>query len=400
MAKAENTKSLRRKVRNSYIISTISIALVLFLLGSVGYLIFNAVRATDLMKENVAIHLMIKQGTSDERIAEIGRELGAHEAVKEVTFVPKAVAAENFKEQIGSDFVEFLAFNPLPDAYEVKLHAQYSDKDYVRKFEKEAASWNGIEEVVYQRAVVEQIGSNINKFNLVLLLFGGALLVIALILLNNTIRLKPKDNVYADGEVLAIVTIVTERYRTQYALLYTTRMQEAVTDKEIECSERNAYNNPAVSLSTADMTKYARQIWSSSAKYRNVATKMHRMVMRLNNIYSVGEYFFIDFSVENKTNIRFDIDEMRIKLSDKKQSKATNAQIVELTPSLVLDDAKTFKYGYRNVIVVKKMTFPNDKVLTIELSEKQISGRTISLSIDYEDVLSADSFNHILLEEE
>ena len=105
----------------------------------------------------------------------------------------------------------------------------------------------------------------------------------------------------------------------------------------------HAYNNPAVSLSTADMTKYARQIWSSSAKYRNVATKMHRMVMRLNNIYSVGEYFFIDFSVENKTNIRFDIDEMRIKLSDKKQSKATNAQIVELTPSLVLDDAKTFK---------------------------------------------------------
>ena len=189
MAKAENTKTLRGKVRNSYIISTISIALVLFLLGSVGYLIFNAVRATDLMKENVAIHLMIKQGTSDERIAEIGRELGAHEAVKEVTFVPKAVAAENFKEQIGSDFVEFLAFNPLPDAYEVKLHAQYSDKDYVRKFEKEAASWNGIEEVVYQRAVVEQIGSNINKFNLVLLLFGGALLVIALILLNNTIRL-------------------------------------------------------------------------------------------------------------------------------------------------------------------------------------------------------------------
>ena len=189
MAKAENTTSLRRKVRNSYIISTISIALVLFLLGSVGYLIFNAVRATDLMKENVAIHLMIKQGTSNERIAEIGRELGAHEAVKEVTFVPKAVAAENFKEQIGSDFVEFLAFNPLPDAYEVKLHAQYSDKDYVRKFEKEAASWNGIEEVVYQRAVVEQIGSNINKFNLVLLLFGGALLVIALILLNNTIRL-------------------------------------------------------------------------------------------------------------------------------------------------------------------------------------------------------------------
>lgn len=218
--------------------------------------------------------------------------------------------------------------------------------------------------------------------------------------ISNTIRLKPKDSVYADGEVLAIVTIVTERYRTQYALLYTTRMQEAVTDKEIQLSERNAYNNPAVSLSTADMTSYARQIWLSAAKYRGVATKKHRMVMRLNNIYSVGEYFFIDFSVENKTNIRFDIDELRIKLSDKKMSKATNTQIIELTPALVLDDAKSFKFGYRNVIVVKKMTFPNDKVLTIEMSERQISGRTISLNIDYEDVLSADSFNPMLLEEE
>lgn len=218
--------------------------------------------------------------------------------------------------------------------------------------------------------------------------------------IDNVIRLKPKEAGHEDGEVLAIVTIVTERYRSQYALIYTTRMKEAVTDKEIQLQERNAFNNPAVTMSTADMTSYARRIWNSPAKIRNVATKAHRMVMRLNNIYSVGEYFFIDFSVENKTNIRFDIDEMRIKLSDKKQSKATNAQIVELTPSLVLDDAKTFKYGYRNVIVVKKMTFPNDKVLTIELSEKQISGRTISLSIDYEDVLSADSFNHILLEEE
>ena len=124
------------------------------------------------------------------------------------------------------------------------------------------------------------------------------------------------------------------------------------------------------------------------------------MTMRLNNIYSVGDYFFIDFSIENRTNIRFDIDELRIKLADKKQSKATNSQIIELTPTLVLDQSKSFKHGYRNVIVLKKMTFPNDKVLSIELSEKQISGRTITLNIDYEDVLYADSFNAILLREE
>jgi conjugative transposon TraN protein len=219
--------------------------------------------------------------------------------------------------------------------------------------------------------------------------------------INNTIRVKPKGEAkYEDGEILAIVTIVTERYRTQYALLYTTRMEEAVTDKEIQMEERNAYNNPAVSMSTADMTKFARQIWNSPAKIRNIGTKKHHMVMRLNNIYSAGDYFFIDFSIENKTNIRFDIDQIRMKLSDKKMSKATNAQSIEINPVMMLELSKSFKYGYRNVLVIKKMTFPNDKVLTIEMAEKQISGRNIMLSIDYEDVLSADSFNASLLEEE
>ena len=202
------------------------------------------------------------------------------------------------------------------------------------------------------------------------------------------------------GEVIAIVTVITERYRTQYALVYTTRLKEAVTDKEILPHERNAYNNPAVSMSTAEMTRFARRIWNSPARIRNVATKAHRMVMRLNNIYSVGDYFFIDFSIENKTNIRFDIDEIRVKLVDKKLAKATNAQTIELTPAMILEPGKTFRHGYRNVLVIKKMTFPNDKLLTVEMTEKQISGRNISLNIDYEDVLSADSFNADLLEEE
>lgn len=220
--------------------------------------------------------------------------------------------------------------------------------------------------------------------------------------LGNTIRLKPKEgaDVNEDGDILAIVTIVTERYRAQYALVYTTRLQEAVSDKTIHHCETIPYDNPAVSMSTADMARFARQIWNSPAKYRNVSTRMHHMTMRLNNIYSVGDYFFIDFSIDNRTNIRFDIDQIRVKLSDKKQSKATNCQTVELTPALILENATSFKHGYRNVLVLKKLTFPNGKVLSIEMSEKQISGRNITLNIDYEDVLSADSFNNSLLKED
>lgn len=218
--------------------------------------------------------------------------------------------------------------------------------------------------------------------------------------IDNVIRLKPKDGGHSDGEVIAIVTVVTERFRSQYALIYTSVLEEAVADKEILLSERNSFKNPVVSMSTEEMVRYARRIWNSPAKYRNTKVNRHRMTMRLNNVYTVGEYFFIDFSVENRTNLRFDIDELRVKLIDKKASKATNVQTVEVTPTLVLDKSEFFRHGYRNVIVLKKMTFPDEKVLVIELSEKQISGRTVSMSINYEDILAADSFSTLLLNEE
>ena len=153
--------------------------------------------------------------------------------------------------------------------------------------------------------------------------------------IENVIRVKPKEGGHEDGAVLAIVTVVTERYRSQYALIYTTRLEEAVSDKD-----------------------YARRIWNSPAKYHSTRTNKHHATMRLNNVYAVGEYFFIDFSVENKTNLRFDIDELRFKLCDKKQQKATNVQDLMLEPTLLLDRSMSFQRGYRNVAVLKKMTFP------------------------------------------
>ena len=215
--------------------------------------------------------------------------------------------------------------------------------------------------------------------------------------IENTVRLKPKE-ASKDGDILAIVTIVTERYRTQYGLVYTSKMSEAVTDKEILPVERTAYAHPSVTMSQEEMYRHARRIWNSPARFRDVSCKGHGMRMRLNNIYTCGDYFFIDFSVSNRTNIRFDIDEIRLKLTDKKITKATNSQSIELKPEMMLEKAISFSKGYRNVIAVKKLTFPDEKVLTIEMSEDQISGRTMKLEIDYEDVLSADSFDDRLLE--
>ena len=121
---------------------------------------------------------------------------------------------------------------------------------------------------------------------------------------------------------MGIVTIITERYRVQYALVYTSKLQEAVTDKEVELIERNAFHNPEVSMSTTDMVSYAMKVWNSPARYRSTFTKHNKMLMRLNNIYVVGEYICVDFSVENQTNLPFEIDELRFKLMDKKQQYA------------------------------------------------------------------------------
>lgn len=189
MAQQEN-KRLRRKVRNSYFISTVSISLVLFLLGSVGYLIMNALRATEQMQESMTIYVMLDNDISTDDANAVGTRLHAMEEVRDAVFVSKEAAAEDFKHYVGGDFEEFLEYNPLPDSWEVRMKSDYSTREAVEKFEKAALGWQGVDEVVYQKNVVEQIGSNIRSFNLVLLLFGGTLLFISLILLNNTIRVS------------------------------------------------------------------------------------------------------------------------------------------------------------------------------------------------------------------
>lgn len=117
----------------------------------------------------------------------------------------------------------------------------------------------------------------------------------------------------------------------------------------------------------------------------------------VNNIYAIGDYFFIDYSLQNKTKIPYDIEELRVKLTDKKQSKATNSQTIELTPVFSLNYAKKFQKNYRNVLVLPKLTFPDEKVLRLEISENQISGRVIVLTIEYEDILNADGFDSDIL---
>ena len=209
---------------------------------------------------------------------------------------------------------------------------------------------------------------------------------------DNIVRIKP-DTILADGETAAIATVIGERHIAQYKLVYCSQSCFVHTRFTIPYCDAQDYTNPDVQMSVAEMSRYAIRMYNAKRTVENIHSKKDKMKAWVNHICSAGDYFFIDFSLENKTKIPYDISEIRVKLEDKKQKKATNYQSIELTPEYMLNYNKHFKKRYRNVLVVKKLTFPEAKVLKIEVSENQISGRTIELNINYDDVLGADCFD-------
>ena len=209
---------------------------------------------------------------------------------------------------------------------------------------------------------------------------------------DNIVRIKP-DTILADGETAAIATVIGERHIAQYKLVYCSQSCFVHTRFTIPYCDAQDYTNPDVQMSVAEMSRYAIRMYNAKRTVENIHSKKDKMKAWVNHICSAGDYFFIDFSLENKTKIPYDISEIRVKLDDKKQKKATNYQSIELTPEFMLNCNKHFKKRYRNVLVIKKLTFPEAKVLKIEVSENQISGRTIELNINYDDVLDADCFD-------
>ncbi len=224
---------------------------------------------------------------------------------------------------------------------------------------------------------------------------------------DNIVRIKPyleSDSLqavgsYKDNELLGTITLIGERHIAQYDILYTQSPGMAASIFEVPYNHTRSYINPEVSMPMAEMARYAWAVYSSDRKYNQIVTKAHGMKAVINNIYAVGDYFFIDYSLQNKTKIPYDIEEIRVKLTDKKETKATNSQTIELSPVFKLNSSRKFKKNYRNVLVLPKLTFPDEKVLRLEISENQISGRVIVLTIEYEDILHADGFDSDILKD-
>jgi len=208
--------------------------------------------------------------------------------------------------------------------------------------------------------------------------------------LKNVLRIRLKDSVNAAD---AVITIAGEKFITQYHVIRADSITARDTRTEIAINPGDTHplDISGIGLSQNQLKQLSLNLFCKRPGKAIEKTKAFDLKAELYHIYTAGEYVFIDLGYRNKTNLAYDIADLRFHIDDKKITKATNVQSVELHPEFILFTNPLFQKTYRNIIVLKKLTFPGNKVLHIELSEKQISGRVITLNITYQDVLDADT---------
>lgn len=187
---ANKEKTTRRRLRNSYFTSVISISLSLFMLGVIGLLGLNARVLSNYVKENIGFSIYLKDQVKEVEIRKLQKLLDATEYVKSTAFTDKETAARELKEELGEDFLDFLGYNPLLATIDVRLYAKYANPDSIAVIESDLKKYPQIKEIYYQESLVHLINDNVKRISLIFLIFGTILFLISFTLINNTIRLS------------------------------------------------------------------------------------------------------------------------------------------------------------------------------------------------------------------
>jgi cell division transport system permease protein len=180
----------RRSLLNSYVTVTISISLVLFIIGIMALLILSGDKLSDYIKENIGFSVILNDDAKEVEVTRLQKFLDATDYVKSTRYIDKATAAEELAQELGGeDFIEFLGYNPLLASIEVRLNAAWANPDSLAVIEQEFRSYPQIKEIIYQKDMVSLVNENVRKITLVLLSFCLLLFLVSIALINNTIRL-------------------------------------------------------------------------------------------------------------------------------------------------------------------------------------------------------------------
>lgn len=203
---ATRPNNYTRKVRNSYLVSTISISLVLFLVGVVGYILANLLFTANDMREGVTMIVELKDGLSDEERNAISERLSKNEVVASIEYISKEekLKDEEFRKTFAVDIESTLGENPLPDTFDVTLSAKAEDEAALDKFIEEVKTVEGVTHISYPKMLLNAMHSALDTMQLIVLLFGGAMLVVSLLLVSNTVRLA----VFSERELINVLKAV------------------------------------------------------------------------------------------------------------------------------------------------------------------------------------------------
>lgn len=179
-----------RKLKTSSLTVIISLALVLFMLGLLGLVVINAKKLSNHIKENIGFQIVLKDTTSDIELDALKQELSSSPFTKQLNYINKEQAAEKLKKELGEDFISFLGYNPLLSSLDVKLNSEFANVDSLAGFEKSIMQKHFVKEVIYHKDMIKQVNDNAKIISVYILLFSALLLVVAIALINNTIRLS------------------------------------------------------------------------------------------------------------------------------------------------------------------------------------------------------------------
>ena len=197
-------KFQKQRLISSYFSVVLSIALVLFLMGLLGILVLNTKKIGDHFKEQVHLVLFLADDTSDQQIKEISKALSDKPYTKSMTFISKDEAAQAQEKDLGENFVEFLGFNPLKNALDVQLNAEFVDPTTIAEAVAEWEETKGIAEVSYDQPLIGLLNENITKMTLWILVVSGIFSLVAFLLINSSIRLS----IYAKRFIIKTMQMV------------------------------------------------------------------------------------------------------------------------------------------------------------------------------------------------
>lgn len=185
----EDEKLQRNRIRGAHVSTVCSIALVLFLIGIQTLMVGYTRKISDYVKENIGFTVMIKDKTREADILELKALIDRSPYVKSTRYISAKDAAQELQDDLGHDFIDFLGYNPLLPSIEVHLKADYMQPDSVALFEHEITRYHMVKEMFYQHDLVSIVNDNVRKISFWLMGFGALTLLIAVLLINNTMRL-------------------------------------------------------------------------------------------------------------------------------------------------------------------------------------------------------------------